>query len=163
MSYGPAVLGLAQGPEEQRSGPGEPPEGFVTGTTSKTEWYVYWALLKLCPPIGVEFTYQESYQGGRHIPGGSVVDFVIYMPLQTILMRVQTYRFHFTLGANKQYSDFEQKVALGDNEDMVVVDIYEQDFIDDDTGGQVLLVVLDAMNGIERTNPLATGMVIDNG
>jgi hypothetical protein len=163
VSYGPEVLGLARGPEQQREGPGEPPEGFVGGTTSRTEWYVWWALEKLCKPLGIEFTYQSSFSGGRHIPGGSVVDFVIFMPLYEILLRVQTYRFHFVLGSDKQQYDVEQKIELSDNIGTVVVDIYEQDFIDDETGRKVLAVVRDALNLHERPNPLATGFVFDLG
>lgn len=161
VSYGPSVLGISQGAVQSGSGPGEPPEGFVGGTTSRTEWYVWWALDKILKPAGIEFSYQSSFQGGRHVPGGSVVDFVIYMPLYEILLRVQTYRFHFALGSDKQSYDMEQKIELSDNEGVIVVDIYEQDFIDDETGGKVLQVCNEAINGVERSNPLATGMVFD--
>ena len=143
-------------------GPGEPPANFVGGTTSKTEWYVYWALLKLLGREGNQWSYQESFFGGRHIPGGSVVDFVLYMPMQTILVRVQTWRFHFGEGAEKIQADIEQKVALhsifGEE---IVVDVYEQYFINDETGRSVIEVMKDAMAGIEWPNPLATGLAGD--
>jgi hypothetical protein len=162
VQYGPEVLGIALAPVVEREGPGEPPEGFVGGTTSKTEWYVWWALEKLCTPLGIEFTYQSSYAGGRHLPGGAVVDFVIFMPLYEILLRVQTFRFHFTLGSEKQQYDVEQKIELTDmNQGQVVVDIYEQDFIDDETGYKVLKVCREALNLQEEPNPLASGNVFD--
>lgn len=163
FSYGPEVLGLGLKTIQTKQGPGEPPPGFVGGTTSRSEWWVYWALTKLLGPEGEAWTYQQSYQGGRHIPGGSVVDFVVYMPLQTILIRLQTYRFHFALGNAKQSRDIEQKFALSDEQDSIVVDIYEQDFIGDESGRAVLMIVNEAINGIERSNPLATGLVFDHG
>jgi len=160
--YGIRELGLNLLPQRDGGGPGEPPVGFVGGTTSATEWYVFWAFEKLLGPEGVNWTYQESFQGGRHVPGGAVIDFVLYMPMQTILVRVQTWRFHFGDGPDKIQADTEQKIAntsiWGEE---IVVDIYEQYFIDDDTGKAVLEVCSDAMQGVEWPNPIATGLAGD--
>jgi len=156
---GPRALGFTGKPPKPQGGPGNPPAGFVGGTTSLTEWYVYWALTKILGPEGDSWAYQNSYQGGRHIPGGSVVDFVVYQPMKTLLIRVQTFRFHFTLGSQKQAYDVEQYYALSDLPGYRVIDVYEQDFIDDPTGGKVLKVMIDALNGEEHANPLAFGTV----
>lgn len=154
-------IGLGTAPTVQ-GGPGEPPEDFVGGTTSKTEWYVYWALEKLLGPQGIYWTYQESFAGGRHIPGGAVVDYVIYMPRRTILLRVVTWRFHFSFGAEKIQLDYEQKIQLfGLFGEEVVVDIYEQHFINDPTGKKVLDVTQDAINGLEWPSPISTGLAGD--
>lgn len=162
VPWGFRELGLGLAPIRDGEGPGEPPAGFVGGTTSKTEWWVYWAFTILIGPEGVDWTYQESFQGGRHIPGGSVADFVLYMPMQTIIVRVQTWRFHFAMGAEKIAADIEQKISLisvwGEE---IVVDIYEQHFIHDPTGRAVLEVCKDAMAGLEWPNPLAVGIVGD--
>lgn len=162
VPWGFRELGLGLQPLRQGAGPGEPPVGFVGGTTSKTEWYVYWALLKLLGREGLQWTYQESFQGGRHIPGGSVVDFVVYMPQFQILIRVQTWRFHFAGGAEKHQADIEQKAGLfGIFGEELVIDIYEQHFIWDESGKAVLAVVSDAIAGIEWPNPLAVGLAGD--
>lgn len=160
--WGFRELGLGLAPIREGEGPGDPPAGFVGGTTSKTEWWVFWAFTILMGPEGVTWTYQESFQGGRHVPGGSVADFVLYMPMQTIIVRVQTWRFHFAAGAEKMQADVEQKVALhsiwGEE---IVVDIYEQHFIHDATGKAVLEVCADAMAGIEWPSPFAVGIIGD--
>src|SRR5690606_25402309 len=44
MPRGPRLYKLD--PDHAKSGPGEPPPGFVTATTSATEWFVYWAVAK---------------------------------------------------------------------------------------------------------------------
>lgn len=162
MPWGFRELGLGQAVQREGVGPGEPPAGFVGGTTSKTEWYVYWAFTILLGPPGVLWSYQSSFQGGRHVPGGSVADFVLYMPKQTIIVRVQTWKFHFASGAEKIARDEEQKIVLhsiwGEE---IVVDIYEQYFIQDETGKAVLEVCKDAMEGVEWPNPIATGLAGD--
>lgn len=161
VQYGPEELQLVRGPDYQ-SGPGEPPLGFVGGTTSKTEWYVYWALEKLLGPEGVTWTFQEAFAGGRHIPGGAVLDFVVYTPKYRILIRVQTWRFHLGGGGEKIALDLEQKINLftpyGEE---LVIDIYEQYFLWDKTGKAVLDVVQDAINGIEWPSPISTGLAGD--
>lgn len=156
------ILGIGTKTPNPGNGPGEPPAGFVGGTTSKTEWYVYWALKRLLGPEGYSWSYQQSYQGGRHSPGGSVVDFVIYNPHQTILCRVQTWEFHFARGANKMTDDFEQKESLFSiNGEEIVIDVYEQYFIDDETGQKVMEVMTDCIAGVEWPSPIATGIAGD--
>jgi hypothetical protein len=154
---GPDILGI--GRVIYVGGPGEAPPGFVGGTTSLTEWFVYWALDKLLGPEGIDWDYQSGFLGGRHVPGGAVVDFVVYQPVYNIGIRVQTFYFHLAANSYKQFYDFEQKLNLEQN-GLRVIDVYEQDFIYDRTGQAVLQVVRDAIAGRERSNPLATGFII---
>lgn len=162
MPWGPRELGLGLTTANQGSGPGEPPAGFVGGTTSKTEWYVYWALEKILGPEGYTWSYQQSYQGGRHVPGGSVVDFVIYNPKQTILCDVQTWEFHFAQGSQKMSRDFEQREGLGVvGGEEIVVNVYEQYFINDPSGKAVMSVMLDCIAGVEWPSPVSTGIAGD--
>jgi len=163
-------LGLRSGPDQVGEGPGEPPYGFVGGTTSRSEWFLFWAFQKILGPPGQgprEYTweYQQSFQGGRHIPGGSVVDFVVYTPLYTVLCRLVSYYYHHAAGSEKQASDFEQRVRLGESSDnsLVVIDVYEEDFIHDETGEAAIEVAKLAIAGVEMPNPIATGSVMDNG
>lgn len=159
---GPISLGLGAKTKQEGVGPGEPPLNFVGGTNSKTEWYVYWALEKLLGPEGDSWSYQQSYAGGRHIPGGAVVDFVVYTPMQLIMIRVQTWQFHLGAGPEKSSYDWDQKISLGAAyQDAVVIDVYEQYFINDTTGKAVLAVMADALAGQEWPNPLATGIAGD--
>lgn len=163
MPTGPFVLGLGLKPIVQ-GGPGEPPAGFVGGTTSKSEWYMYWAYEILLGKEGEFWGYQQSFLGGRHNPGGAVADFVLYMPKQNIIVRLQTWRFHFALGAEKIATDMEQKINLfSPFGEEIVVDVYEQDFIWDETGKAVLEVCKDSIEGREWNNPLATGTTGDFG
>lgn len=161
-TMGPFIVGIGVKPEQQ-TGPGEPPEGFVIGSTSKTEWYFYWALEKVLGPPGYEtWEFQQSMQGGRSMLGGSVVDFVIYQPTRMIGVRLQTYRFHLSASVHKQAHDYEQYLALS-SPDLIVIDVFEDDIIHDDTGQDAIKIVLEVISGQERLNPLATGLVVGTG
>lgn len=144
-------------------GPGTPPRGFVGGTTSLTEWYVHWALDILSREMGFTFTFQESYQGGRYVPGGSVADFVVYLASKTIILRVQTFYFHLSRGSQTLQYDFRQQVGLvgAYGGQLEVYNLYDQRFIHDKTGRAVLREVQDAINGIQHENPVAIGMTLD--
>jgi hypothetical protein len=157
--------GATEGNRGVGFGPGEPPEGFVGGTTSRSEWYVYWAMTKLMGPEGNNWAFQESFLGGRYIPGGSVADFVAYTSVGQIIMRVQSFYFHTSEDSFKQGYDIRQKTSTiaAYAGDLQVIDLWEQDFIHDPSGRAVIEVVQDALAGIERRNPIASGLVFDNG
>ena len=140
------------------SGPGDAPAGFVGGTTSLSEWYIYWALLQILGPEGDSWAYQESFLGGRHMPGGAVVDFIVYQGNVELGLRIQTFYYHLAAGSFKQSTDFEQRIALTGG-GLLIIDVYEQDFINDNTGKAVLHVVREALAGIEHYNPRAQGTV----
>jgi hypothetical protein len=147
----------------------EPPAGFVRGTTSVTEWAVYFGLAKVTgtpenyrePPfIGSPGTwaYQKAWDEGRRAPGGSVIDFVLFAGAwsdQDIAIRVMTERFHL-------YADFEQQShdALQLNRlsgFMRVVDIYDNDFLWDPTGQAIVVLIKDALAGSTYPNPINQG------
>jgi hypothetical protein len=146
------------------TGPGEPPDGFVDIWTSITEWYVYWALFKLTSPgmdarrppfLGNDhFVYQKAEQGGR-VPGGSVTDFAITTPTGYIGLRVETERWHIWTTAEKQMNDLQIKTHLDSMER--VISIWDQHFIGDETGQQVIHVVSLALKGIELPSPIKWG------
>ena len=159
---GPEILGIGKNVIQSGIGPGDPPANFVGGTTSGSEWMLYWAYEILLGKEGEYWGFQQSFQGGRHRPGGSVVDFVLYMPRQTILVRLQTWRFHNALGALKIQSDIDQKIGLfGIGGEEILVDVYEQYFVNDKTGKAVLECAKDSIEGVEWPNPLSTGIAGD--
>src|SRR5690606_4450166 len=156
-------------PEQATSGPGDPPPGFVTATTSAAVWFVYWAISKVLKspkdPRQGPFNgwpglwdFQHPMMGGRAARGGAVADFVI-MPGNVvdgeILIRLQTSRWHLFTDSSKQATDqiLRTRMArLGR-----VVDIYEQDVILDKSGQAALLEVKNALWGGKPSNPLSAG------
>lgn len=162
ISYGPRVLGLA-GNVILTSGPGEPPANFVGATTSLSEWYLYWALMKLLGPSEEgQWGYQVSMMGGRSNPGGAVVDFVLFREREDVGIRVQTYRFHQNAPQQQQAHDSDQLGRLF-RDDFIVIDVYEGAYIDDPTGQAALQVMLEAINGQWRLDPLTSGLTIGTG
>lgn len=162
---GPKVLRLQKDPDII-GGPGEPPEGFVTAHTSRTEWWIYWALAKVLrdppnprkPPFtgGAGWSYQKAIDGGR-VVGGQVVDFVVLgeRGRPTVGIRVQTEHFHIMTDTAKQIEDFLLKVT--ERAIDVIVDVFDQDFIADKTGHAACVVVANAIKGIQRGNPITQG------
>lgn len=146
------------------TGPGEPPEGFVGVWTSLTEWYVYWALVRITAPsddprtppfIGNEhFVYQKQEKGGR-VPGGSVTDFAVSTPTGWIGIRVETERWHIWTTAAIQMKDLQIRTNLDSMERVIAV--YDQHFIGDETGEEVIRVMKLALKGIELPSPIKFG------
>lgn len=129
---------------------------FAGGAVSKTECYVYWALEQILGDEGEQWSYQESQLGGRQMPGGAVVDF-IYWSEPPVAMRIQSFYFHQAVSPFIKIKDAEQRIAL-ETAGYNVIELWEQDFIFDQTGQAVKAVVRDALSGTERPNPLATGL-----
>lgn len=163
---GPKMYRKAAKPEFG-SGPGEPPPGFVTPTTSKSEWLVYWAIWKALdvpgnvrqgpfngPGTG-EFEYQSWQMGGRSSLGGAVVDFLIfpYGSGSPIGVRVQTEYFHIFAGSNKIASDEIQLALLSRN--MTVVDVFDYEFIH--LNPEDLVIYFKRSLGLLRGSPIAAG------
>lgn len=160
--YGPSVLGLGTKPVYV-GGPGEPPAGFVGGTTSATEWYFYWACEKILGPEGIRWDFQSSQMGGRHQAGGAVVDFVIMQNRGLrVGVRIQTYRFHQNVDSFKQAYDIAQFRALY-GPDFIIIDVFEDQYINDQTGQAAIVAVLEVINNKQRPNPLANGWVVGTG
>ncbi len=152
-----------------RSGPGEPPPGFITFSNSRAEWWVYWALAKVLgwpkdprrPPFvgwpGL-WTYQVPFEGGRTVRGGQIVDFIVHGPITAqgdIALRIQTERYHLFVDAVKHAIDFLLHVRLSRYQR--TVNLYEQDFIKDPSGQAVCIEVKRAIFGGSASNPLRAG------
>jgi hypothetical protein len=152
---------------ERVAGPGKAPPGFVTATTSESEWWWYWAsfhALKINsdprkPPfVGSpdgRFRFQKMWDGGRRMPGGSVIDFVYFMNGQTIAVRLQSWRFHIAAGSDVEAYDESQLRRL--SEYHRVHDTYEQNWLGDPTDQAVVIACKNALAGIKEQNPLTSG------
>jgi hypothetical protein len=161
---GRRFLKLGSKPLQTGIGPGEPPEGFVGVWTSKTEWYVYWALCRLTepnknprlPPFagGSRFTYQKAEKGGRK-PGGSVTDFVVLAPIGYIGIRVETERWHIWTTSDQIMKDAYIREHIASTEKTIRV--YDQHFIGDPSGDSVMRVMAMALKGVEMPSPIKMG------
>src|SRR6478736_8886244 len=142
MPRGPKWIQRLRKDAQLLSGPGRPPPGFATATTSNLEWIVYWGLYKILIPTvdprngnyygydGV-FRYQKAFEGGRD-PGGSLIDFVVeYGPkirTQTAI-RIQSVYRHQDAPARQQSVDQLRKIRIA--ADMPVVDLWDYDILYD--------------------------------
>lgn len=160
---GSRELGLGQIVQNIGGGPGLAPAGFIGGATSQSEWYFYWALTQLRGPEGLEgrWDYQSGQQGGRRVVGGSILDFTCYENEYIIGIRIQTFYFHLAApgGAYKVADDLQQKIHLQDGTDLYIVDVYEQDYIHDESGDAVMREARRALSLIEEYNPRSAGLV----
>ena len=164
---GPRIYHRGQDPIPSDSRWTNPPEGFVGAHTSLTEWQVYLAFslhygqpkdpyqrpFVGAPPLWV---YQKLEEGGR-VPGGSVSDFVITSDTGTALIgiRVETERFHiWTTGAQQAQDIYINSHLKTVNK---IVRIWDQHFIGDTTGEQVMKVTALAIKGIELPSPIRMG------
>lgn len=137
-----------------RSGPGEPPAGFVTGTTSLSEWYIYWALLKVKGRAGVNsWGFQVGIGGGRSTAGGAVADFVIWDQKPRLILRIQTERYHVATRNRNQVYD-ERSKRMMESLGYKVIDIWEQNFIKDKSGKAAIQKVRMALKGLQDPNPI---------
>lgn len=146
-------------------GPGEPPEGFVTAHTSKTEWVWYWGSAKVLkdpkdprkPPYtgGANWQYQKAIDGGR-VVGGQVVDFIYILDgRHTLGVRIQTEHFHIYVDAEKLMADFflkEDQRAVDQ-----IIDAYDYEWLWDKTGRAVCAAVSNAIRGIQNYSPNIAG------
>ena len=148
------------------SGPGEPPEGFLNGQNSVTEWLAYWALAKIFnnprgsdvrvgPFMGgwPDWGYQTAQLGGHvRALGSAVVDFIVYQGATIIGIRIQTERFHIFADNKKQVYDIIQRADLERN-GMTVVDVYDTALLNDPSGQKAVIAMKRAIGAIEDINP----------
>ena len=161
---GPKELRLWVEPERV-VGPGEPPPGFVIGTTSASEWPPYWALAKIFndpidprkPPFhgGQNWGYQIGLEGGRSQRGGSVADYIVWLASETVVIRLATERFHIATSASKKLWDRTQAMSL--ERFARVEDLFEQDIIADRTGEATIRRLVELLGGRQRINPGSAG------
>ncbi len=166
---GPRVYQFSAGGEIQ-GGYGEPPPGFMLATTSLTEWIVYWAIWKALnlpgdprdsgPPYKgqpPEFSYQDPFMGGRSLPGGAVVDFIVWrVPTgRPVLIRLVTEYWHIFTTNAKQQADAWQSQRLMAQSD--VIDLYDTDILGDETGQKAVIWVKNALRLIQRPDVIRSG------
>lgn len=154
------------------TGPGQPPDGFVRGTTSSIEWVVYWALFKILAPTrdprippywGLDgiFRYQKAFNNGRE-RGGSVLDFLVeYGPkIRTrVGIRLQTTRFHEQAPVSQIMMDRLRRQWL--SAQMTVIDLWDYEVLEDDgtpgNGEKAVVAVKRAVGMIETASRLSLG------
>ena len=164
---GPRALRLTVTPERLSIGPGEPPPGFVTATTSASEWIAYWASSRVFhdppdprkPPYfgGLHWGYQKALDGGRREQGGAVIDYIYWLPGETIGVRLQTARFHDAAGPEKEALDRAQLLSLSWIWGVTIKDLDEQEIIADRTGEAAIRRLVELLGGRERINPGVAG------
>jgi hypothetical protein len=156
---GPKGLGLERKPVIV-GGPGEPFPGFLGQNNSLSEWPPYWALTKIKGPEGEAsgWWYQKSESGGRHLPGGSVLDFSIEDQYPMIALRCQTERFHVGVSSQKRAYDREQLIFLS-QQGYRVVDIYDYQYLGDETGQAIIKLIWAVLNGQQQPDPGLSGSV----
>lgn len=132
-----------------RSGPGDAPPGFVTATTSLSEWYIYWAFLVLKG--------KENYNSwGFQVPingRSAIVDFMVWDQEPRLAIRIQTERWHIAAPSRVQMYDERSKRML-ERMGYKVIDIYEQNFIKDKSGRAAIMKVKMALKGQQDPNPI---------
>jgi len=152
--------------------PGEPPATFLDPTIhgSRSEWPIYAALWKYFneqPSDGYrrgpytggpsgQWLYQSWQLGGRSTTGGAVADFEILGGRrgQSMILRIQSDRFHLTAGPGVVSSDDLQRERLsGDHR---VIDLYEGDYLSL-RGADLVRYVADVLSGRQILNPVASG------
>ena len=167
--YGPSYLRSIT-KETYISGPGEPPELFLGGQNSATEWIAYWALAKVFddpkdprkPPYfgGRDWGYQIDRLGGYvRAVGSAVIDFVVYLGHTMLGIRIQTERFHIFTASRQQGYDMLQRAEL-ERSGMQVVDVYDTDLLGDPSGAKAVIAMKRAIGMIEPLNPVISGSAI---
>jgi len=94
-----------------------------TQTTSQLERLVFGWLVRQHIP----FAYQVNVLGGRQVPGGAVLDFVVYLRQPPTVLRIMGAYMHRQ--PTQAYNDMIQRTVL---EDMgyIVIDLWEEDITD---------------------------------
>lgn len=162
--YGPEELRLREnlipegGPDQfVRNNPGL----FATGTTSRDEGYFYWGLLKRVGEegtkghLGITWYYQSSVAGGRHRPGGAIIDFLLEVPSGRfdLGIRIVTPYRHTFAGPLKRGTDDAQVLYLR-RQGIQAVDVFSKNYIGDPSGRAVIQSVDRAIAGDNDFSPL---------
>jgi hypothetical protein len=164
-AYGPKSLPFQTQPYVVK-GPGEPPDGFDTATTSAEEWTcLYWPLAKVMrdppdprqPPFigGRQWKYQHPFSGGRLSRGGQVIDAEVDFGGRRIAIRLMTSLYHAQAKREQQVKDMVGKVALSKFDR--VCDIWTQAVIHDETGEAACQAVADCLRAKETPDPFTWG------
>lgn len=165
---GPAFLPRTR---EDISGPGLPPNGFVTGKNSATEWNGYWALAKIFrnprdprqgPFLGgwPDWAYQSQQGTLFGLSTSTNVDFLVYQGGGILAIRVQTERYHIFTSATKHAYDELQRIALESRRPIRVVDIYEPDLLHDPSGQKYVITMKKALGRLQSIDPILAGTAL---
>ena len=133
------------------------PELFGGATVSKDEGYFYWAMLNILgkPETG-GWSYQAKLAGGRHLPGGSMPDFIYWNATPAIVVMIQGSFPHLQAGPRKLAFD-EDQIRSVERMGFMVIQVFSEQYIDDPSGQAVILIAKDALKGIQRPNPGSFG------
>lgn len=148
-------------------GYGDPPNGFLNGQNSLTEWIFYWAMAKVynnpkgndvrLPPFyggWPDWGYQVAELGGFvRAPGSAVIDFIVYQGRTIIGIRIQTERFHIFTDSRRQAYDQLQQASLERN-GLTVIDIYDTELLGDPSGQKAVIAAKRAIGRLEKLNPV---------
>lgn len=157
-------------PTTEQGDPGTPPQGFVRGTTSGVEWDVYYWLwyLLACegnprasgPPfyggrgaLGT-FSYQVSFFGGRHSPGGAIPDFAVIRPTRAVIIELEGEWQHVFTNSAKIERELHQTGRIA-GQIFEVVRIYEQHILASPATARRVLA--DAIEGVSWVGPIWGG------
>lgn len=151
------------------TGPGLPPDGFVTRNQTASEWIWYWASKRVLDPEqdprkgpfwgGQAWAYQSqqlSLIPGVHTKALSTnIDFLYMLSWPYIAVRIQTFRYH--TGATSLKQAYDRAQAIREYGPFNEVDVYEQDFLGDASGATAIILLKETLGLIRRLNPDTTG------
>lgn len=149
-------------------GPGAPPPGFVTGTTSGDEWTWYWASMRALDPLrdprippfygGQLWQFQSPELGGyTRALGSAVVDFLYELSYPPLVVRIVTYYWHYAAPAAQQAFDLMQRAQLAGHFDLV--DVPSQAYIGDQSGETAVVLLKQTLGLVRVQDPLTAGTV----
>lgn len=171
---GPQLYQQPEGYPKRIGGPGDKPEDFPG---SGAEWPIYWACW---PALGLPgsardtapdyrgfpdaFAFQDPFEGGRiGGPGGQVFDFVFYPSRfgPGRIVRVQTEQWHYQAGNTKQVTDALLLTRAA--KFYPVTDIFDFDYMGDETGAAAVKTLKRALAGEIFLNPITAGVTRRGG
>jgi hypothetical protein len=149
--------------------PGDPPPGFITVKTTATEWVVYWGLsqifgkpepedLRHPPYVGYPGIWQYQAYVDAQLASATNIDFVVWSAYPSgtpIAIRVQTEFFHNYASNDQQVYDLIHRERLEGGFD--VVDVFDFDFLHDESGRAIILILKEALMMIERPHAQRSG------
>lgn len=169
IPLGPRAYRVTHKNSYRLSGPGLAPPGFITQQQTASEWVWYWASMKVLDPEkdprqgpyygGDLWDYQRQTLDqikGQHSKALSTnIDFFYRLAYPGLAVRIQTYRYHLATTSYKQaYDEAQQIRELGAFDE---VDVYEQEFLSDETGQAAILRLKTVLGLINVSDPLTAG------
>jgi hypothetical protein len=169
IPLGPRAYRVTHKHSFRLSGPGLAPAGFVTQQHTASEWVWYWASMTILDPLrdprqppffgGLNWDYQKQTLdqiAGQHSKALSTnIDFFYRLSWPGLAVRIQTYRYHLATTSIKQAYDQAQELReLGSFDE---IDVYEQEFLGDETGQAAIIRLKQVLGLINTADPLMAG------